>query len=83
MFFQEHAFSMRPIPPAGEQAGFVFTNLSEGNKVVLVRLLGSDGPQDFEFSLPVKGLDADHLRHDFQTFDPTGDATEVDMAGLC
>ena len=44
-FFLEHAFRMRPIPPGGEQAGFVFTNLSEGNKVVLVRLLG---PERFE-----------------------------------
>jgi hypothetical protein len=83
VFFQEHAFSMRPIPPGGEQAGFVFTNLSEGYKVVLIRLFGPDGPQDFEFSLPVKGLDADHLRRDFQTVDPAGDATGVDIAGLC
>jgi hypothetical protein len=81
-FFQEHAFAMRPVPPGGEQAGFVFTNLSEGNKVVLVRLIGPDGPQDFEFSLPVKGLRADHLRHDFQAVDPAGDAAEVDVAGL-
>ena len=56
-FFLEQAFRMRPIPPQGEQAGFVFTNLSEGNKVVLVRLLGPDGPEDFEFSLSVRGLD--------------------------
>ena len=42
-FFLEHAFRMRPVPPGGEQAGFVFTNLSEGNKVVLVRLLSPDG----------------------------------------
>ncbi len=48
-FFLEHAFRMRPIPAGGEHAGFVFTNLSEGNKVVLVRLLGPDGTQDFEF----------------------------------
>ncbi len=26
-FFLEHAFRMRPVPPGGEQAGFVFTNL--------------------------------------------------------
>ena len=63
-FFQEHALRMRPVPPCGEQAGFVFTNLSEGNKIVLVRLLGPDGLQDFEFSLPVDGLRADYLRHE-------------------
>ncbi len=64
-FFLEHAFRMRPIPAGGEQAGFVFTNLSEGNKIVLVRLLGPDGFQDFEFSLPVEGLRTDYLRHEF------------------
>lgn len=82
VFFQEHAFSMRPIPPGGEQTGFVFTNLSEGNKVILIRLFGPEGPQEFEFSLPVKGLNADHLRHDFQAFDLAGDTTDVDVAGL-
>jgi hypothetical protein len=81
-FFLEHAFRMRPIPPAGEQAGFVFTNLSEGNKVVLVRLLSPDGPKDFEFSLPVQGLDVDHLRREFQALHPAGDLTEVDVDGL-
>jgi hypothetical protein len=58
-FCLEHAFRMRPVPPGGEQAGFVFTNLPEGNKVVLVRLFGPDGLQDFEFSLPVEGLRTD------------------------
>jgi hypothetical protein len=81
-FFLEHAFRMRPIPPQGEQAGFVFTNLSEGNKVVLVRLLGPDGPEDFEFSLSVRGLDTDHLRHEFQSLPSAADATEVDVEGL-
>ena len=81
-FFVQHAFRMRPVPPGGRQAGFVFTNLSEGNKIVLVRLLSPDGPKDFEFSLPVQGLDADHLRRKFQALHPTGDLTEVDIDGL-
>lgn len=81
-FFLEHAFRMRPIPAGGEQSGFVFTNLSEGNKIVLVRLLSPDGPQDFEFSLPVRGLNSDHLRREFQALHPTGDLREVDIDGL-
>jgi hypothetical protein len=81
-FFLEQAFRMRPIPSQGEQAGFVFTNLSEGNKVVLARLLGPDGPEDFEFSLSVRGLDVDHLRHEFQALPSAGDVTEVDIDGL-
>ena len=56
VFFQEHAFSMRPIPPGGEQAGFVFTNLSEGTKVVLIRLFGPCGPQDSNSHCLSKGL---------------------------
>ncbi len=81
-FFLEHAFRMRPIPPGGEQAGVVFTNLSEGTKVVLVRLLGPDGFKDFEFSLTVEGLRADYLRHEFDILGAAEEATEVDMPGL-
>jgi hypothetical protein len=81
-FFLEQAFRMRPIPAGGEQAGFVFTNLSEGNKIVLVRLLGPDGFQDFEFSLQVEGLRTDYLRHEFDALHAAADLTEVDIAGL-
>ena len=81
-FFLEYAFRMRPIPPGGEQAGFVFTNLSEGNKIVLVRLLGPDGFQDFEFSLPVEGLRADYLRSQFHALHAAENLTEVDISGL-
>ena len=81
-FFLEHAFRMRPIPAGGEQAGFVFTNLSEGNKIVLVRLLGPDGFQDFEFSLQVEGLRTDYLRHEFDAIHAADELTEVDIPGL-
>lgn len=81
-FFLEHAFRMRPIPAGGQQSGFVYTNLSEGNKVVLVRLLGPDGTQDFEFSLSVRGLDTDHLRREFESLHPASEVTEVDVDGL-
>ena len=82
-FFLEHAFRMRPIPAGGEQSGFVFTNLSEGNKIVLVRLLGPDGFQDFEFSLQVVGLRTDYLRHEFDKLHACDELTEVDIPGLC
>jgi hypothetical protein len=81
-FFHDHAFRMRPIPPGAEQSGFVFTNLSEGNKIVLIRLLGPDGLQDFEFSVPVEGLHADHLQHEFETQHAADALTDVDVAGL-
>jgi len=81
-FFREHAFRMRPVAPGGEHAGFVFTNLSEGNKIVVVRLLGPDGSKDFQFMVPVEGLKVDHLRREFDALHPTDQLTEVDMAGL-
>jgi hypothetical protein len=81
-FFLEHAFRMRPVPAGGEQAGFVFTNLSEGTKVVLVRLLSPDGAEDFEFSLPVEGLRADYLRHEFHVLPAEEDVTAVDIPAL-
>ena len=81
-FFLEHAFRMRPIPAGGEQAGFVYTNLSEGSKVVLVRLLGPEGLQDFEFLLPVEGLRTDYLRREFDALHADDEVTEVDMPGL-
>jgi len=81
-FFLEHAFRMRPVPAGGEQAGFVFTNLTEGNKVVVVRLLGPDGPQDFEFSLSVRGLRADHLQREFDNLHSADELTDVDVPGL-
>ena len=49
---------------------------------MLVRLLGPDGFQDFEFSLPVKGLRADYLRHEFDALHGAETVTEVDIAGL-
>ena len=80
--FLEQAFRMRPISPGGEQAGFVFTNLSEGNKIVLVRLLGPDGLQDFEFSLQVEGLRTDTCDGEFDALHAAEEATEVDLPGL-
>jgi hypothetical protein len=81
-FFREHAFRMGPVPAGGEQAGFVFTNLSEGNKVVLIRLFGEDGSKDFEFTVPVEGLRIDHLRREFDALHAAEDLAEVDLPGL-
>ena len=81
-FFLEHAFRMRPIPSGGEQCGFVFTNLSEGNKIVLVRLLGPDGFHDFEFSVQVEGLRTDYLRSEFDAIHAADELTEVDIPAL-
>ena len=47
-----------------------------------MRLLGPDGFQDFEFSLPVKGLRTDYLRHEFDALHGAENVTEVNIAGL-
>lgn len=81
-FFHEHAFRMKPTPAGGEQSGFVFTNLSLGSKSVHVRLLSTEGHQDFEFTLSVPGLDADYLRHEFETLHPVGQTQDVELPEL-
>jgi LssY C-terminus len=37
-FFRSQAFHLRPIPPGGESAGFVFTSFDVGTKIVHVSL---------------------------------------------
>src|SRR5262245_23542040 len=64
-YFQAHAFHLRPIPPGGTSEGFVFTPVEVGTRVCDVRLLGQEITKDFVFSLPVPGLDADHLKRGF------------------
>lgn len=81
-FFREHAFRMRPIAAGDQQSGFIYTNLSEGNKIVLIRLLGPDGTKDFEFTIPVDGLRIDYLRHDFEAKHSGDHLTEIDLPGL-
>ena len=60
----------------------MFTNLSEGNKVVPIRLLGTEGQKDFEFSVPVEGLRADYLRREFDTLHVAEEVNEIDIPGL-
>ncbi|MFO0918443.1 MAG: LssY C-terminal domain-containing protein [Planctomycetaceae bacterium] len=81
-FFSDQAFRMRPVPAGGKQSGFVFTNLSEGTKVVMVRFLGYAGTEDFEFSIPVKGLDVDYLRREFHDLHQEVEIKDMDLPGL-
>lgn len=81
-FFQQQAFHLRPVPPAGTQSGFVFTNRVEGTKRVLVRLLGPDGIQDFDFSIPIPGLDTDHLRRELSLPNPESEGPDLELEDL-
>ncbi|MFO0874508.1 MAG: LssY C-terminal domain-containing protein [Phycisphaerales bacterium] len=81
-FFQEHAFRLRPIPPGAESSGFVFTPIDDGMKVVHVRLLGAAAPEELTFSVPVPGLDTDHLRRRFDSLVPPEALIECDLPQL-
>ena len=79
-YFQQHAFHLRPVPAGGTQAGFVFTNRTEGTKRVPIRLLGTEGIRDFEFSIPIPGLDTDHLRRELKDRGLDNDGPELSRA---
>jgi hypothetical protein len=81
-FFREQAFRLRPVPPAGESEGFVFTPLDVGNKVVQVRLLRMKGPIDFVFNIPVAGIDVDYVRRDLVDMYRADQLIECDLPAL-
>jgi len=65
-FFEEHAFHLRPIDPGNAAEGFVFTSLDAGSKIVHLLFMGHNDTKEFMFTVPVPGLNADYLRHDFE-----------------
>jgi hypothetical protein len=62
--FCEQAFPLRAIAPGKASEGFVFTSRDVGTKVVHLRLLRVEGPIEFDFNLPVSGIDADYERRE-------------------
>ncbi len=81
-YFSQQAFRMRPVAAGSTQSGFVFTNLSEGTKVVAIRLLGHAGIEEFDFSIPVKGLDVDYLRREFHNLHQETEQFDLEVEGL-
>ncbi len=81
-WFREHAFPMRPIEPGKTAKGFVYGNLTIGTRVVLVRLLSADGAHDCQFSVPVAGLDADHVRSVGKVLGPAGGLRDIEVPEL-
>jgi hypothetical protein len=100
--FQEQAFPLRPIPPGETAAGFIYTTLDAGSKIVRVCLYDTggigteDGPArlqellamphepdvDLSFVIPVPGIAADYLRHDFEKICPPSTYISCDLAEL-
>jgi hypothetical protein len=81
-FFQKHAFRLKPIAAGANSAGFVFTSLDAGNKVVHISLMGHDEMVEFIFSVPIPGLEADYLKREFLDRYPTNELIECDLPAL-
>jgi hypothetical protein len=95
VYFREHAFHLRPIPPGGTSQGFVFTPLDVGTKIVHVCLqptgslldrLESGKPPDpgvdMTFSVTVPGIAADYLKRDFAALEAAGETIVCDIKTL-
>jgi len=66
-YFQEVSFPGLTVPPGEEYSGFVFVNLDEGTKSVVVTLMGRHQMKTFVFIVPVPGFDADYLTKDIDS----------------
>jgi hypothetical protein len=80
-YFRSQAFRLRAVAPGDIQAGFVFATRTEGTKSVRVRLLGPDGPQDFDFMVPGQEFRADYHRLE-SAGTPTTPEPDLDPAQL-
>lgn len=69
-YFQEKAFPGITIPPGSDYSGFVFVNLDEGTKGVVVTLMGPKKVKSFVFIVPVPGFRADYLERDINNVYP-------------
>jgi hypothetical protein len=80
--FRELAFPLRPIFPGKQSEGFVFTRLDAGSKVVHLRLLRVEGPLEFDFNIPVAGIDADYEGRELQSSHAPDQVKDCDLAAL-
>jgi hypothetical protein len=80
--FREQAFPLRAIAPGKESEGFVFTTLDVGRKVVHLRLLRVEGPLEFDFSLPVLGIDIDSERRELDAPHAPDQTVDCDLPAL-
>jgi hypothetical protein len=80
--FLEQAFPLRPIAPGKQSEGFVFTTLDVGRKVVHLRILRVEGPLEFDFNLPVSGIDTDFERRELAALNGPDQIVDCDLAEL-
>lgn len=80
--FREQAFPLRPIMPGKQSEGFVFTGLDIGSKVVHLRLLRVEGPLEFDFNIPVAGIDPDYASRELHAPRPPDRVVDCDLITL-
>jgi len=78
-FFHTHGFRPGPIQPGTEKSGFVFTGLDEGIKDIELKLVGTDGQVEFNFSLEVPGLSLDDEGENASDSTERRDVDETDL----
>lgn len=80
--FKSAALRLAPVAPGAKAEGFIFTNLDVGTKAITIRLLGMDRVREFEFAVPVPGLNADYHQREFEAMHPEWKVESVDRAAL-
>ena len=64
-FFREHALPLGAIEPGTTAAGFVFTLIDDGKKIVKLRVLSNVKTHEFVLTVPIPGLVIDYQRRPF------------------
>jgi hypothetical protein len=64
-YFRTHALPLGAVAAGTTAAGFVFTLLDDGTKIVRVRLMTREKTHEFVFSVPIPGLVIDYEKRPF------------------
>ncbi|HSI32939.1 MAG: LssY C-terminal domain-containing protein [Phycisphaerae bacterium] len=80
--FRELAFPLRPIAPGKQSEGFVYTGLDVGSKVVHLRILRVEGHLEFDFNIPVAGIDADYEKRELHSPHAPEEVVNCDLVEL-
>ena len=64
-YFREHALPIGAIASGKTIAGFVFTRLDDGTKIVRLRLLTAQQTHEFVLTVPIPGLLVDYEKRPF------------------
>jgi hypothetical protein len=81
-YFRAHALPLGAIAAGKTSAGFVFTLLDDGTKIVCVRLLTHDKTHEFVFSVPIPGLVVDYEKRPFDELHDADSLVDCDEVTL-